>query len=85
MYDLEYIKSVIRETIENRGLDYTEDEAPIDFDSMQFISMIIEFEDALNITICDDYLQLNRFSSFIDIEKTLTDILESSSDRIIKG
>jgi acyl carrier protein len=78
MYNLEHIKSVIRETIENRGLNYTEDEALLDLDSMQFISMIIEFEQALNITIDDDYLFLDRFSSFVNIENTLIDILENS-------
>ena len=79
MYDLEHIRSVIRETIENRGLDYKEDETPLDLDSIQFISMIVEFEEALNITIDDDYLFLDRFSSFVNIENTLVDILESSS------
>lgn len=79
MYDLEHIKSVIRTVIENRGLEFTEDETAIDFDSLQFISMIVELEEALNITIDDDYLFLECFSSFVNIENTLTDILEKQS------
>ena len=79
MYDLEHVKSVIRETISNRGLDYTEDAAPIDLDSLQFISMVVEFEEALNITIDDDYLLMDRFTSFVNIENTLIDILENTS------
>ena len=82
MYDIEHVRSVIRETIENRGLDFTEDTSPIDLDSMQFISMIVEFEEALNITIGDDYLLMDRFASFVNIEKTLVDILESESKEI---
>lgn len=76
MYDLEQIRTVIRTTIENRGLEFTEDETSIDFDSLQFISMIVELEEALNITIDDDYLFLEHFSSFVNIENTLTDILK---------
>lgn len=79
MYDLEHIKSVIRTVIENRGLEFTEDETAIDFDSLQFIGMIVELEEALNITIDDDYLFLECFSSFVNIENTLTDILEKQS------
>ncbi|MCL2311273.1 MAG: phosphopantetheine-binding protein [Firmicutes bacterium] len=79
MYDIDYIKSVIRETIGNRGLDFTEDTTPIDLDSLQFISMVVEFEEALNITIDDDYLFMDRFASFTSIEDTLVDILENTS------
>lgn len=79
MYDLEHVKTVIRETIENRGLEYTEDEMQIDLDSMQFISMVVEFEEALNITIEDDYLLLDNFSSFVNIENTLIDILANTA------
>lgn len=79
MYDIEYIRSVIRETIENRGLDFTEDTTPIDLDSLQFISMVVEFEEAFNITIDDDYLLMDRFTSFVNIENTLIDILENTS------
>lgn len=79
MYDLEQIRSVIRTTIENRGLEFTEDDTLIDFDSMQFISMIVEIEEALNITIDDDYLLLEHFSSFVNIEKTLLNILDEMS------
>lgn len=79
MYDIEHVRMVIRETIENRGLDYNEDKTPIDLDSMQFITMVVEFEEALNITIGDDYLLMDRFASFENIEKTLIDILESQS------
>lgn len=79
MYDIEYIRSVIRETIENRGLDFIEDTTPIDLDSLQFISMVVEFEDAFNITINDDYLRMDRFTSFVNIENTLIDILENTS------
>ena len=79
MYDIEYIRSVIRETIENRGLDFIEDTTPIDSDSLQFISMVVEFEDAFNITINDDYLRMDRFTSFVNIENTLIDILENTS------
>lgn len=79
MYDIEHVKDVIRETIGNRGLDFTEDTTPIDLDSLQFISMIIEFEEALNITINDDYLLMDRFTSFVNIENTLVDILGKTS------
>lgn len=78
MYDLEHVKDVIRETLANRGLDFTEDASPIDLDSLQFISMIVEFEETLNITIDDDYLFMDRFSSFANIENTLIDILEKA-------
>ena len=53
MYDLMQIKSVIREAIENRGIDYVEDDTPLDLDSLQFISLIVDIESALNITIED--------------------------------
>ena len=82
MFDLEHVKSVIRETIENRGIDYTEDDAPIDLDSMQFINIIVELEEALNITIDDDYLSLERFSSFENIKNTLIDILDESTSEL---
>lgn len=82
MYDLEYIESVIRAAIENRGIDYTEDETPLDLDSMQFISMIVEFEETLNITIDDDHLLSECFSSFINIKNTLIDILEKNAAKI---
>lgn len=78
MYDIEHVRAVIRETIGNRGLDFTEDTNPIDLDSLQFISMIVEFEEAFNITIDDDYLLMDRFSSFVNIENTLIDILENT-------
>lgn len=79
MYDIKHIKAVIRETLGNRGLDFTEDTTPIDLDSMQFISMVVELEEALNITIDDDYLLMDRFKSFVNIENTLVDILENTS------
>lgn len=79
MYDIECVRAVIRETIGNRGLDFTEDASPIDLDSLQFISMIVEFEEAFNITIDDDYLLMDRFTSFVNIENTLIDILENTS------
>ena len=41
--------------------------------------MIVEFEEAFNITIDDDYLLMDRFSSFVNIENTLIDILENTS------
>lgn len=77
MYNLEQIRTVIRDTIENRGLDYTEDDTVIDFDSLQFISMIVEFEEVLDITVGDEYLIFECFSSFANIEKTLSNILSS--------
>lgn len=79
MYDIEQIKTVIREVIENRGVVYTEDEALLDLDSLQFINVIIELEEELNITIEDDYLSIEKFSSFVSIENTLLEILENSS------
>ncbi len=79
MYDIEQIKTVIREVIENRGVVYTEDEALLDLDSLQFINVIIELEEELNITIEDDYLSVEKFSSFVSIENTLLEILENSS------
>ena len=79
MYDIEHVKAVIRETIENRGIDFIEDTTPFDLDSLQFISMVVEFEEALNITINDDYLLMDRFTSFANIENTLIDILENTS------
>ena len=79
MYDIEQIKMVIREVIENRGVVYTEDEALLDLDSLQFINVIIELEEELNITIEDDYLSVEKFSSFVSIENTLLEILENSS------
>ena len=79
MYDIEQIKTVIREVIENRGVVYTEDEALLDLDSLQFINVIIELEEELNITIEDDYLSVEKFSSFLIIENTLLEILENSS------
>ena len=65
--------------IENRGVVYTEDEALLDLDSLQFINVIIELEEELNITIEDDYLSVEKFSSFVSIENTLLEILENSS------
>lgn len=85
MYNIEYVKSVIRDTIENRGLDYIEDETLLDFDSLQFINLIVELEEALNITIDDDYLNLENFSSFTNIENTLLDILENSFEENCSG
>lgn len=79
MHDIEQVRSVIREIIGNRGLDFTEDTTPIDLDSLQFISMVVEFEEALNITIDDDYLLMDHFTSFVNIENTLVDILESTT------
>ena len=79
MYDIEHVRAVIRETIENRGIDFIEDTTPFDLDSLQFISMVVEFEEALNITINDDYLLMDRFTSFANIENTLIDILENTS------
>ena len=79
MYDIEQIKTVIREVIENRGVVYTEDEALLDLDSLQFINVIIELEEELYITIEDDYLSVEKFSSFVSIENTLLEILENSS------
>lgn len=79
MHDIEHVRSVIRETIENRGLEFTEDASPIDLDSLQFISMVVEFEEALNISIDDDYLFMDRFTSFVNIENTLVDILENTT------
>lgn len=81
MYDIEHVRAVIRETIENRGIDYREDTTPFDLDSLQFISMVIEFEEELNITINDDYLLMDRFTSFAKIENTLIDILENTSQK----
>ena len=78
MYNIAHIRTVIRETLSNRGLDFTEDSTPFDFDSLQFISMVIEFEEALNITINDDYLFMENFTSFTNIENTLIGILENS-------
>lgn len=78
MYDLEKIQFVIRNTLENRGLEYTEDENLIDFDSMQFISMIVEFEEFLDISIDDEFLRLECFSSFVNIKNTLIAILEKT-------
>ena len=78
MYDIEHVRAIIRETIGNRGIDFTEDATEFDLDSLQFISVVVEFEEALNITINDDYLMMDRFSSFANIESTLIDILENS-------
>jgi|GEM_PF-6913767 acyl carrier protein len=75
MYDLMQIKSVIREAIENRGIDYVEDDTPLDLDSLQFISLIVDIESALNITIEDEYLVPERFLSYASIERTVSDIL----------
>lgn len=78
MYDLDKIQFAIRNTLENRGLEYTEDENLIDFDSMQFISMIVELEELLDISIDDEFLRLECFSSFVNIKNTLITILETT-------
>ena len=71
MYDLEYIRTIIRNVIDNRGIAYKEDATILDMDSLQFVSMIIEFEELLDISISDDYLAFEYFSSFLNIEHTL--------------
>lgn len=78
MYDLVNIKHIIAEIIENRGIEYTEDDTLLNIDSLQFISMVIELEEILDITISDDYLVLDSFSSFTNIENMITDILQNS-------
>ena len=75
MYDLVDIKHIIAKIIENRGIEYTEDDTLLIIDSWQFISMVIELEEILDITISDDYLVLDSFSSFTNIENMITDIL----------
>ena len=80
MYDIEHVRAVIRETIENRGIDFVDETTPFDLDSLQFISMVIEFEEALNVTIKDDYLLIDRYTSFAKIENTLIDILENAPE-----
>ncbi len=75
MYDLVDIKHIIAKIIENRGIEYTEDDTLLNIDSLQFISMVIELEEILDITISDDYLVLDSFSSFTNIENMITDIL----------
>lgn len=78
MYDLVDIKHIIAKIIENRGIEYTEDDTLLNIDSLQFISMVIELEEILDITISDDYLVLDSFSSFTNIENMITDILQNS-------
>ena len=75
MYDLVDIKHIIAKIIENRGIESTEDDTLLNIDSLQFISMVIELEEILDITISDDYLVLDSFSSFTNIENMITDIL----------
>lgn len=80
MYDLEYLRVVIRNVIDNRGIAYKEDGSELDMDSLQFISMIIEFEELLNISINDNYLSFEHFSSFLSIENTLAAIISMHED-----
>ena len=71
------IDEIIKEVLDELGIDIPSDELEdINFDSIQFISMIISLEEKLDITIEDIYLNQESFLSIDGIKNTLNKILD---------
>ena len=69
------IDEIIKEVLDELGIDIPSDELEdINFDSIQFISMIISLEEKLDITIEDIYLNQESFLSIDGIKNTLNKI-----------
>ena len=75
MHNLNSILSAARDALGNCGIDFAEDETPLDLDSLQFMNMILEFEEVFDIAIGDEYLFMERFGSFQSIINTLSEII----------
>lgn len=67
-----YYKSVDKDLIEY--VDLIDD---LEIDSISFISMLVEIESAFGITIPDDFLLVNYFSTVEDIVNLVKSMLEA--------
>lgn len=76
MNKAEKINSKFIEIMNSCGFDITMEtlDVPIDYDSLQFVSTMVEIENAFNIQIPDDYLLaegLDTSQDFLDMVLTL--------------
>ena len=77
------VKEIVLTIFEENGVNPTDKQALIDVDSVQYISIIVEIEQTLDIVMPDYILSQNEFvdiESFIDLLKNLYEDKELCSN-----
>ena len=69
------IRNVIIKCLEENGINWSEDGELEEFDSIMFVSTIVELENRFGMSIPDEYLLVDYFKSVDDIVETVQLIL----------
>ena len=67
----QFSESEISESV-IRHIDFIDDEG---MESIEFISLIIRIEDVFNVTIPDEWLEMDRFRKFDYIEESIKKLI----------
>ena len=69
------LKKIIEEILEQVGIYNGADNQVLEFDSLQYITLIVELEERFNITIDEEYLYQSESVSVNDIISMVEDHL----------
>lgn len=70
---MESVRERLIKIFDDNGMIILEEdiELPLEIDSIQFISIVVQIEDEFNVTIPDDYLVSSVLLTFLDFEQLL--------------